>query len=438
MHTSHAVPDRATQKVMVFHRRVKAATAAAATITKAFNWQLHHQNRTFINARIKWVRDPYLDTAVEKEKNLRSLLSVKNLIVSQPSKTLSLSSISPLRAQLNLPTTATKFFQMYPLIFRIFQPPPKKSLPPSRPHVMLTSMALSLHNDETLILNLSHYKRDVAERLAKLLMLTRAQRLPFYVIEKFKFDLGLPHDYKLSLLPDFPDYFSICEIGSSDTDGCQVFGLELVTWREELATPAVQEMGKNSGNVGSRIGFPMNFPRGFDLQKRVKEWVEEWKNLPYISPYEDAFHLAPQSDQAEKWTVGVIHELLSLMVSKKTECENVFCLGEYLGFGPRFKKALVHFPGIFYLSNKIRTQTVILREAYKKNFLTEKHPLVAMRYKYIRIMNMVMRRGRPIRGVRTRKRSVTSAKRPKRKETNERSKRKQEEDDDDNTIMIFS
>ncbi|KAI5661620.1 hypothetical protein M9H77_20943 [Catharanthus roseus] len=285
---------------------------------------------------------------------------------------------------------------MYPLIFRIFQPPPKKSLPASLPHVKLTPKALSLHNDETLILNLSHYKKDAAERLAKLLMLTRAQRLPFYVIDKFKFDLGLPYDYRLSLLPDFPDYFCICEMGFKDADGFEVFGLELVTWREEFAIPAVQEMADNIGKPRGRINFPMKFPNGFALVKRVKEWVEQWQDLPYISPYEDAFHLAPQSDQAEKWTVGVIHELLSLMISKKTERENIFCLGEYLGFGSRFKKALVHFPGIFYSSHKIRTQTVVLREAYKKNFLTEENPLVAMRYRYIRLMNTVMRRGRPI------------------------------------------
>jgi hypothetical protein len=111
-------------------------------------------------------------------------------------------------------------------------------------------------------------------------------------------------------------------------------------------------------------------------------------------PYENAFHLPPSSDQAEKWAVAVLHELLWLTVSKKTERDNVFCLGEYLGFGGRFKKALVHHPGIFYLSNKIRTQTVVLREAYRKDFLVEKHPLMGMRNRYIHLMNKVPKRGK--------------------------------------------
>ncbi|KAL3515705.1 hypothetical protein ACH5RR_022607 [Cinchona calisaya] len=378
----------------------------------------HHQIRTFINAKIKWVGDPYLDKAVENEKNLKPLHSVKNLILSQPSKTLPLSSISPLKPQLNLPTAAAKFVRNYPLIFKIFHPPTKNSMPVSHPHVKLTSKALSLHNDETLILNLSHYKKDVAERLTKLLMLARGKRLPFYVIDKFRFDLGLPYDYRLSLLPDFVDYFSICEMGFKDSNGYEVFGLEVVGWREELEVSSVEKRAKNEGIRGSRLRFSMDFPRGFDLEKRVREWVEEWQNLPYISPYEDAFHLAPNSDQAEKWTVGVIHELLCLMVSKKTEKDNVYCLGDYLGFGVRFKRALVRYPGIFYVSNKISTKTVILREAFKKNFLIEKHPLMKMRYKYIKLMNTVMRRGRPMPDnvVRRRKVSVSTAKGGKGKE----------------------
>lgn len=174
--------------------------------------------------------------------------------------------------------------------------------------------------------------------------------------------------------------------------GKDVLALELVSWRKELAVSALEERVG-----GKRIAFPINLPNGFDLEKRVKLWVEEWQNLPYISPYENAFHLAPNSDQAEKWTVAVLHELMWIMVSKKTERENLNCLGDYLGFGRRFEKALKHHPGIFYISNKIRTQTVVLREAYRKDFLVEKHPLMGMRHRYIHLLNKVKRRRNPTR-----------------------------------------
>ncbi|KAM3377733.1 protein WHAT'S THIS FACTOR 9, mitochondrial [Capsicum galapagoense] len=367
----------------------------AATTTAVHHHHLRRQLRTFVNARVKWVKDPCLDTAVEKEKNLKPLLSLKNLILSHPSKSLPLNTISPLKPQLNLPISALKFIQNYPFVFKTFRPP----IPLSTLHVKVTPSAESLHNDETLLLNLSHYRKDLAQRLGKLLMLTRAHRLPFYVVDKFKFDLGLPHDYLLSFLPEFPEYFQICQMGFKDSNGCEVFGLELVKWRKDLAVSAMEKRVESEDFAGGKrvhIRYSMKFPRGFDLQKKVRNWVEEWQNLPYISPYEDAFHLAPNSDQAEKWTVGVIHELLSLLVSKKTERENIYCLGDYLGFGIRFRKALVHHLGMFYLSNKIRTHTIVLREAFNKNILAEKHPLMRMRYKYISLMNKVLRRGVPI------------------------------------------
>ncbi|KAL8493148.1 hypothetical protein ACS0TY_024386 [Phlomoides rotata] len=362
-------------------------------LTTAAHRRLHI--RTFINAKIKWVRDPYLDTAVEREKNLKPLLSLKTLIISQPSQALPLAALSPLKPQLNLPTTAEKFIKDYPFIFKQFLPP---NITNSLPHLKLTPRALSLHNDEVLLLSMSHYRKDVVKRLAKLLMISRAGKLPLYLIEMFKYDLGLPHDYILTLLPEFPEYLQICDMGLQDSDGHVIFGLELVSWRDELAVSEIMEKRRRMGEVGRKIDFFINLPRGFDLEKRVEEWMLKWQSLPYISPYENAFHLAPNSDQAEKWVVGVIHELLSLLVSKKTERENVFCFGEFLGIGQlRIKKALVHFPGIFYVSNKIKTQTVVLREAYRKNFLVEKHPLMVMRNRYISVMYLVLRRGKPIR-----------------------------------------
>nr|XP_043620964.1 protein WHAT'S THIS FACTOR 9, mitochondrial-like [Erigeron canadensis] len=354
------------------------------------NNHLHHHFylqpvRTFVDARVKWVRDAYLDFAVEKEKNLKPILSLKNLIISQPSKAIPLSTASFYKTIFDLPITATNFFQKYPSVFEIFQP----SKPFSHPHVKLTPQALTVHNEESKILNSSSYRKDVAERLTRLLMLTRAKKLPLDIINLMRFDLGLPHDFILTLLPEFPEYFQICNMDNNST-GSVVFGLELVSWRDNLATSVLQRKTMEESYGVKRqipIKFPINLPKGFDLEKKVRIWVHEWQNLPYISPYEDAFFLSPNSDQAEKWTVAVLHELLHLFVSKKTEKENLLALGDYLGFGPRFKKGLVHHPGIFYVSNKIRTQTVVLREAYKKDLLAQRHLLMGMRYRYLHLMN---------------------------------------------------
>ncbi|CAK7357112.1 unnamed protein product [Dovyalis caffra] len=387
-----------------------------------------HQTRTFIAARIKWVCDPYLDTAVSKEKDLKQVISFKNQIISSPSTSLPLSSLSLLKPYLNLPTTALNFFHKYPTVFCQFQPSP--SLPF---HIKLTHQAMSLHKEEQLIFKSQPLRDDTIKRLAKLLMLSGAKRLPLHIIDRFKYDLGLPHDYIIALLSDYPEYFHVCEDKDCLTDK-DLFFLELVSWRDELAVSEMEKRVSHGdlSNVkrGQRIGFPLNFPNGFDLQKKVRDWVFEWQGLPYISPYENAFHLNPSGDQAEKWTVAVLHEMLWLLVSKKTEKENVLQLGDYLGFGDKFKKALVHHPGIFYVSNKIRTQTVVLREAYRKDFLVHKHPLMGMRFRYIHLMNKGKKKRRKSVGgiVRSRlRRQVSSSKKIIERKAKYKSREEEEE-----------
>ncbi|KAI4389378.1 hypothetical protein MLD38_001610 [Melastoma candidum] len=49
---------------------------------------------------------------------------------------------------------------------------------------------------------------------------------------------------------------------------------------------------------------------------------------------------------------------------------------------------LCHF-GIFYVSSKNRTHTVILKDAFKRGSLVETHPLINGRNKYIHLMNTV-------------------------------------------------
>lgn len=346
---------------------------------------LFNHIRTFVNVKVKWVQDPYLDNAVLKEKDLKQTISLRNQIISSPSKSLSIYAASQLKASLYLPTTTTKFIDKYHCIFTQFQPGP--GLPPV---VKLTPQALSLHKEEMAVYKTPINREDTVQRLARLLMLAGMEKLPLYVIEKLKWDMGLPHDYVTTLLADYPDYFDLCVV-EDPSSGKEMLALELVSWRKELSVSELEKRAMSLGYSGDKrrhdIAFPIFLPKGFDLEKRVKTWVENWQKLPYVSPYEDAFHLDSNSDQAEKWTVAILHELLSLFVSKKTERDNLLCFGECLGLALRFKKALVHHPGIFYLSNKIRTQTVVLREAYRKDFLVKNHPLVGMRYWYINLMH---------------------------------------------------
>ncbi|KAI6674873.1 hypothetical protein NL676_002779 [Syzygium grande] len=103
---------------------------------------------------------------------------------------------------------------------------------------------------------------------------------------------------------------------------------------------------------------------------------------------EDSFHLATSGDQAEKWTVAVLRELLWLLPSNKSERNNFLCLGEYLGFGTWFKKVLAHHPGIFYFSNELKTQLAVPREGYRMDFSVERHPLMGMRHCYIYLVSI--------------------------------------------------
>ncbi|CAH2042876.1 unnamed protein product [Thlaspi arvense] len=361
------------------------------SIFRSFRRRIGHQEsrRTLVDlTAIKWVRDRGLDHAVEKESNLQPMLNLKNLIKSEPSKSLPLSIIVQNRESLDLPLRPIEFVRKYPSVFEEFFPGGVKI----HPHVKLTQEILGLDADEQLIYQSDDYKQRVADRLLKLLMLAGIHKIPIRIIDRLRWDLGLPQDYIQSVVPEFPDYFKITR--GSDSD----LLLELVCWSSELAVSAIQKRAM-SGEVGYKkgmaISFPLQYSRGFEVDKKFKRWVDEWQKLPYVSPYENALHFPAKSDEADKWAVAVMHEILTLLIGKKTDRENVLCLGEYWGLRARFKRALLHHPGIFYLSNKIGTHTVVLRDGYKRNLLIEKHPFMDMRYKYIHLMNTVKEDKKP-------------------------------------------
>lgn len=271
----------------------------------------------------------------------------------------------------------------YPTLFQEFPHPRYASLPCFK----LTETALLLDSQEQSI----HRSResDAVETLCKVLMMTKSRTIPLRSIVPLRWDLGLPDNFMKELIPKYPSHFRFAKA----PDG--LVGLKLEEWREGYAVSALEKRndGSNTGDEyrqfkrgQTALAFPMNFPRGYGAQKKVRAWMEEFQKLPYISPYEDSRRVDPNSDLMEKRVVGVLHELLSLTIHRKTKRNYLRSLREELNLPHKFTRIFTRYPGIFYLSLKCKTTTVSLREGYHRGKLVDPHPLALLRAKFYHVM----------------------------------------------------
>uniref|UniRef100_A0A0D9VGJ4 PORR domain-containing protein n=1 Tax=Leersia perrieri TaxID=77586 RepID=A0A0D9VGJ4_9ORYZ len=218
-------------------------------------------------------------------------------------------------------------------------------------------------------------------------MLTLPRLLPLHTVDLLRWDLGLPRDYRASILRRYPEHFAL-----EQPEGDERVWLRLLSWDDDLA---VSELEKSAG-IGADtncLPFPVSFTKGFGLRSKCVNWLREWQALPYTSPYADPSGLDRRTDVSEKRNVGVFHELLHLTVAKRTERHNVSNMRKLLGMPQKFTKVFERHPGIFYLSRVLGTQTVVLREAYGGGSqLIEKyaHPLVAIREECATLMRAAL------------------------------------------------
>lgn len=348
---------------------------------QGFNYQ---QKCSLVNIKLKWVKDRALDAVVAGERDLRAACILVSIISSAPQCCLPIHRLSRHRGQLGLPQDLklSTFVRRYPTIFH-----ESHVLDSGGTHVpifSLTPEALKLHQEELNVLQKN--QMDLLNRLRKLLMLTRDWTLPLQTIDQLKWDLGLPYDYHHSLVPYHPDLFSFVRLPDDR------IGLKLLSWDKDLAISKLQENAalqqKEEHVKNDCLAFPIGFTRGFGLKRKSMKWLEEWQRLPYTSPYSDASHLDPRTDVSEKRIVGIFHELLHLTLQKKTERKNVSNLRKPLSMPQKFTKVFERHPGIFYISQKCDTQTVILREAYDHQQLLQKHPLAEIRKRFASMLRI--------------------------------------------------
>ncbi|KAF8693282.1 hypothetical protein HU200_038666 [Digitaria exilis] len=331
-------------------------------------WFAAEQRATLVNVKLKWVKDRALDAAVSRERHLRAAHHLLDLVFSRPGHRVSRSDLLAERSVQRLcgsACSALEFLRRFHTMFAL-----------SRGGVSLTDAALDLRRRE--VDYLCATEGELVDRLRRLLMLTLPRSLPLHTIDLLRWDLGLPSDYRASILPRYPEHFAL-----EQPEGDERVWLRLLSWDSLLA---VSELEKNADGVDTAcLPFPVSFTRGFGLRSKCMDWLQEWQALPYTSPYADASDLDRRTDVSEKRNVGVFHELLHLTVAKRTERHNVSNMRKLLGMPQKFTKVFERHPGIFYLSRVLGTQTVVLREAYGGGSqVLEKHahPLVAIREEY--------------------------------------------------------
>ncbi|KAG6389113.1 hypothetical protein SASPL_150572 [Salvia splendens] len=214
------------------------------------------------------------------------------------------------------------------------------------------------------------------ERLAKLLMMSRNQRLNVSKVNELKRNFGFPDDYLLRIVPKHTDMFRVVNYTGKRSS----MDIELISWNPDCAVSAVEKLAKKKGSEPS---FSCLLPATW-----VKSWERflEFNSTPYISPYADSSVLSEGSVEMDKRNVALVHELLSMTLWKKLSISKLGHFKREFGFPEKLNVLLLKHPGIFYVSNKYKIYTVLLREAYNGSELIEKDPLVVVKNKFGELM----------------------------------------------------
>ncbi|KAK9164575.1 hypothetical protein Syun_005477 [Stephania yunnanensis] len=256
--------------------------------------------------------------------------------------------------------------------------------------VRLTDKALKVAAEEV-------NAREVMEpilvtNLRKLLMMSMDCRIPLHKIELIESELGLPRDFKKSLIPKYPHFFSVNDFNGHDY-------LNLETWDSSLAITSREEKLSNSapegdektakmlrgGNCSSPFAFKMCFPDGFRPNKGYLEEVQRWQKMAFPSPYLNARRFDFADPKARKRAVAVLHELLSLTMEKRLNSAQLDAFHDEYQLPCKLLLCLVKNHGIFYITNKGARSTVFLKEAYDGSSLIEKCPLLRFQDKFVQI-----------------------------------------------------
>ncbi|MCD7461960.1 hypothetical protein HAX54_047464 [Datura stramonium] len=256
-----------------------------------------------------------LDRVMELQKKPSLILRLKSIIQSQKSQCLLLRDLEKEVGFVHK-WNFMGIIEKYPSIFRVTG---GNRTPPM---VMLTEKAnkVALEEDEARV----QMEPILVKNLRKLLMLSVDCMLPLETIQLIENDLGLPSDFRQSLIPKYPQFFSVKDVNGRTS-------LQLENWDSFLAVTAREERLVREGVLTSKeqarvlkdgyysgpFAFQMRYPAGFRPNMNYLKEVQKWQKMEFPSPYLNARRFELADPKAQKRVVAVLHELLSLTVEKR-------------------------------------------------------------------------------------------------------------------------
>ncbi|KAG0602738.1 hypothetical protein M758_10G037700 [Ceratodon purpureus] len=349
--------------------------------------------RLVTTAVIKRKKDYKLDSVIQREKKLKRVLKIKEILVKQPGQVMSLRELGKHRRYLGL--TGKKriiaLLNKYPSVFQVYEEGTNMM------YFRFTPQAKKQFREE---LKLKKEMEDVAvTKLRKLLMMSIDNSIALQKIRHIRRDLGLPDDFATSdFLPRHRQYFKIgtCALGpllileewdaTLAVTALEKAAEEKLKARQELEAELSRSLGEEVEEEESILNrtprFPkknLNLPKGQQVKKKDREKLLKFQEVPAISPYGDKSKLDPGSQEAEKASVLVVHELLSLTSEKRILVDHLTHFRRDFKFSQRIRSMLIRHPEYFYVSLKGVRDSVFLREAYEDTELKEKDPLVLLK-----------------------------------------------------------
>ncbi|KAF0904089.1 hypothetical protein E2562_031765 [Oryza meyeriana var. granulata] len=312
-------------------------------------------------ARWSSPKDPALEAALRRNRRWIVNNQIKRLLLRFPSRTAPVRLLQSRFKTLDLLGRAANWLRKYPSCFDLFDDGGGEE-----PCFGFTKRMAALVDVEEAAVTAS--EPAMADRLARVLMLAHGRRLQVSKLAALRGPLGLPDDYLLRLLPGRTDLFRLANPYPHRRNAAE---LDLLRWVPSLAVSSV-EAAASASNSPPR--FTCLLPPSW-TKSHAK--MEEFNSSPYISPYSEKWAVIGTDADAEKRAVAVVHELLSLTLWKKMSVLKLEHLRREFGLPEDTARMLLRHPCLFYISNRYKIHTVVLRDGYEGSELKEKDPVVA-------------------------------------------------------------